>query len=163
MEAKSDWLTIIMQPDGLVVRQFDRRRNIGGRQVIRWIYRRSEAIYCRRSTAAATNPVMETASFDALTPEDVEPVEVGPGCFRRDLPSTAGARAWIVDIEPGSQWPYEDLHDVRGEQVWVVSGELIEGDRRFGAGTYLNYGPDSRHRPRTESGVRLFGFNVTAE
>ncbi|HVU30368.1 MAG TPA: cupin domain-containing protein [Sphingomicrobium sp.] len=96
----------------------------------------------------------------ALRPEDVEPVEIGPGCTRRDLPASAGIRAWIVDMEPGSQWPFEDVHGATGEQLWVVSGEIIEGNRRYGAGTYLSYGPNSSHRPRTESGVRLFGINV---
>lgn len=63
-------------------------------------------------------------------------------------------------MEPGAQWPYEDRHDSQGEQVWIVSGDLIEGDRQFTAGTYLNFGPNSAHKPRTESGVRLFGINV---
>ena len=98
--------------------------------------------------------------LDAIDPDDIAPVEVGPGCFRRDLPTADGARAWIVDMEPGAEWPYEDVHDEHGEQLIVVSGELIEGDRRFGAGTYVLYGPNSRHRPRTVTGVRLFGFNL---
>jgi hypothetical protein len=97
---------------------------------------------------------------EVIHPDEVVPVEVGPGCLRRDLPTHGGARVWIVDMEPGAQWPYEAVHDEYGEQVWVVSGELIEGDRRFGPGTYLNYGSNSRHQPRTEKGVRLFGFNV---
>jgi anti-sigma factor ChrR (cupin superfamily) len=105
---------------------------------------------------------MQISIPDALRPEDVEPIEVGPGCTRRDFPAADGIRAWIVDMEPGAQWPYEDVHEATGEQVWVVSGELIEGERRFGAGTYLGYGPNSRHQPRTESGVRLFGVNVRA-
>jgi len=103
---------------------------------------------------------MQIGFPDAVTPDDVAPIVVGPGCTRRDLPATDGIRAWIVDMEPGAQWPYEDAHDETGEQVWIVSGEMIEGERRFGAGTYLAYGPNSRHQPRTEIGVRLFGINV---
>jgi hypothetical protein len=100
--------------------------------------------------------------LDAIDPDEINAVEVGPGCIRRDLPAGPAARAWIVEMEPGSQWPYEDVHDETGEQVFVLSGELIEGDRRFGAGTYLNFGPHSRHQPWTEIGVRLFGVNVGA-
>jgi hypothetical protein len=37
---------------------------------------------------------------------------------------------------------------------------LIEGDLRFGAGTYVFFKPGSSHRPRSEKGVRLFGFNL---
>ena len=96
----------------------------------------------------------------AIDPNAIEPVHVGPGCTRRDLPANAGVRVWIVDMEPGAQWPYEDVHDATGEQVLILSGELIEGDRRLGPGTYLNFGPNSRHQPRTETGVRLFGLNL---
>lgn len=102
------------------------------------------------------------STLDAINPDEVLAVEVGPGCIRRDLPAGCAARVWIVEMEPGAQWPYEDVHDEAGEQVFVLSGELIEGDRRFGPGTYLNFGPHSRHQPWTEIGVRLFGVNVRA-
>jgi anti-sigma factor ChrR (cupin superfamily) len=104
---------------------------------------------------------MTIADFEALTLENLSPVQVGPGCLRWDLPATAGVRAWIVDIEPGAQWPHVDQHDEHGEQVWVISGEMIEGEQKFAAGTYLNFGPNSRHQPRSETGVRLFGINLT--
>jgi ChrR Cupin-like domain len=104
---------------------------------------------------------MKRSNLEALIPDDVVALEIGPGCFRRDLPSSEGVRAWIVDMAAGSRWPFEDVHDEHGEQVWIVSGELIEGDRRFSAGTYLNFGPNSRHQPSTETGVRLFGINLT--
>jgi anti-sigma factor ChrR (cupin superfamily) len=96
----------------------------------------------------------------SLQIDDVVPIEVGPGCLRRDLPSADGVRVWVVDMAPGSRWPHVDVHDETGEEVYVVSGELIEGDRRFEAGTYLRFGPGSSHQPRTERGVRLFGLNL---
>ncbi len=92
--------------------------------------------------------------------DEVEPVVVGPGCRRRDLRSRPGVRVWAVDMDPGAEWPRVDAHDGQGEDVFVVSGELIEGAARFGPGTYLHFGPDSRHRPRTDTGVRLIGFNL---
>jgi anti-sigma factor ChrR (cupin superfamily) len=100
------------------------------------------------------------SNLEPIDPNEIVPIKVGPGCTRRDLPSDKSVRIWIVEMEPGSQWPYEDVHDETGEQVLILSGELIEGDRRFGAGTYLNFGPDSRHQPRTETGAKLFGVNV---
>lgn len=93
---------------------------------------------------------------------DVPPVQVGPGCIRRDLPSRPGVRLWIVDIDPGAEWPHVDVHDVHGEDVLVLSGELIEDGRRFGPGTYLQFSPHSQHRPKTDAGVRLFGFNLVS-
>ncbi|WP_294002931.1 cupin domain-containing protein [Sphingomonas sp.] len=96
-----------------------------------------------------------------ILPEAVPPVIVGPGCVRRDLPTAGGVRAWIVEMEPGAEWPHVDQHDQYGEEVLILSGDMIEGDRVFGAGSYLVFGPNSSHRPRTETGVRMFGINVT--
>ncbi len=96
--------------------------------------------------------------FDAVQFERVPAVEVGPGCRRRDLPGLAGARAWIAEIDPGATWPVVDRHDT-GELVLVLSGEMIEGERRLGPGSCLRFPPGSAHRPRSETGVRMFGIN----
>jgi len=92
--------------------------------------------------------------------DDVAPCEVGPGCLRRDLPGAPGVRAWIVDLAPGAEWPYDDVHDTP-EQFLVVSGELIEAGEVYRAGSYLAYAAGTRHRPRTVTGVRLFGVNLS--
>jgi anti-sigma factor ChrR (cupin superfamily) len=95
-----------------------------------------------------------------LLVDRVEAVAVGPGCYRRDLPTIGNVRAWIVDMEPGAEWPHVDPHGEHGEELLVVSGELIEGEQRYPEGSYLLYHPQSSHRPRTDTGVRLFGFNL---
>ena len=102
-------------------------------------------------------PPLESIDVDAIVP-----VAIGPGCTRRDLPAPDGLRLWIVDIAAGAQWPWTDEHDATGEYVYVVSGELVEEDRRHGPGQFLVYGPWSRHRPRSDTGVRLFGMNPLA-
>jgi hypothetical protein len=91
--------------------------------------------------------------------DDVAPCEVGPGCLRRDLPGAPGVSAWLVDIAPGAEWPYADVHPTP-EQFLVVSGELIEDDTVYRAGSYLAYAAGTQHRPRTITGVRLFGFHL---
>ena len=93
-----------------------------------------------------------------LRGDEVARIEVGEGCWRRDLPSVAGVRAWIVEMAPGSVWPRVDEHP-DGEDVYVLEGEMIEGERRFPAGSYLHFAPGSSHRPRTETGLRLIGWN----
>lgn len=95
---------------------------------------------------------------DMLRTDRVPKIVVGDGCIRRDLPSVSGVRAWIVEMAPGSEWPHVDEHP-HGEDVYVIEGEMIEGDLRFPAGSYLHFAPGSSHRPRTETGLRLIGWN----
>lgn len=101
-------------------------------------------------------------NVETLRTDQVPRIAVGDGCYRRDLPSIAGVRAWIVEMSPGSQWPHVDEHP-DGEDVYVIDGEMIEGDRRFPAGSYLHFAPGSSHRPRTDGGVRLIGWNPAAK
>lgn len=110
--------------------------------------------------AAMTDTVhVSPAAAVAASAIDALPaIAVGPGCSRRDLEPVSGVRAWVVDMAPGSTWPQVDEHPA-GEAYVVLSGEVIEGDARFGAGMCVRFAPGSRHRPRTETGVRLYGFN----
>jgi anti-sigma factor ChrR (cupin superfamily) len=111
----------------------------------------------QKSGNPAVTPDVEAVDIDALVP-----IRIGPGCVRRDLPSRAGVRIWVVDMAPGSVWPHVDQHDAQGEDVYVVSGTMIDGEHVFAAGSYLNFAAHSRHQPRTDTGVRLFGFNLLA-
>lgn len=99
-------------------------------------------------------------TFEAADLLRAKKVVVGPGCYRWDLPASNGIRPWVVEIEAGATWPHVDRHDAAGESVFVLEGELIEGDERFGPGTFLQFAPFSEHQPRSERGVRLFGYNA---
>lgn len=99
-------------------------------------------------------PAMQASRID-----EIPPARIGAGCWRRDLSSDSSVRVWVVDMEPGSQWPYVDEHDT-GEHYCVLEGEVIEGTTRFAAGTYVRFLSGTRHRPRTDTGVRLLGFNL---
>lgn len=102
---------------------------------------------------------VSAAPMQAFPIDALPATEVGPGCTRRDLPAGPGLRMWVVDMAPGAQWPRLDHHET-GESYYVISGEVIEGEARHGAGTYVYFAPDSRHRPHTETGVRLIGVNL---
>jgi len=104
--------------------------------------------------AAAFAPARAARAADAPA------IEVGPGCLRRDLPGPPGVRVWMVELAPGSRWPRVDRHDT-GEVYFVLEGEVIEGEARHPAGTQVCFAPGSRHRPRSETGARLFGFHLT--
>ena len=107
-----------------------------------------------------TNPAsFATSMLEAVKIEAVPALQVGPGCLRRDLPSTPGVRLWIVEMLPGSQWPQVDHHET-GEGFYVIHGEVIEDGSRHRAGTWVHFAPGSSHRPRTETGVRLLGYNL---
>jgi anti-sigma factor ChrR (cupin superfamily) len=90
----------------------------------------------------------------------IEPLWIGEGCWRRDLPSRPGMRIWVVDMSPGSQWPHVDRHGQGGEDVFILSGSIIDQGQTFSQGTFLSFAPHSVHQPRTETGVRLLGINL---
>ncbi|MDO3703213.1 hypothetical protein Q3W71_16190 [Micromonospora sp. C28SCA-DRY-2] len=95
----------------------------------------------------------------AVDVDEVPPVELGPGVQVRALPGMPGIRTWVIDLAPGAEWPDLDRHETYGEAYFVVRGEVVEGDRTHGPGSYVAFGPKTSHRPRTRTGVRAFGFN----
>ncbi len=97
-------------------------------------------------------------SFTATRVDDVESSDVAPGIVRRALPD-GDVIARVFDMAPGVVWPVVDHHSA-DEFIYVVSGELIEGDHAFGPGAYLHYGPGSSHRPRTDEGCRIMVFGA---
>lgn len=99
------------------------------------------------------------ADIQAVHVDDVEPVQVASGVVRRPLPHTDRARGWLIDFAPGSEWPAVDHHEGE-ERYFVISGEIVEGDRRYGAGTYVVFSPGTSHRPRTDIGARILGINM---
>lgn len=64
----------------------------------------------------------------------------------------------MIDFEPGAEWPAVDHHDAE-ERYYVETGEIIEGERRYGAGSYVVFAAGSQHRPRSEHGARIIGIN----
>lgn len=83
---------------------------------------------------------------------------VAPGILRRHMPGEA-VWARVYDMAPGTRWPVVDQH-ATDEFVYVVSGELLEGEDRYPVGSFLHYHPGSSHQPGTETGVRILVFGA---
>ncbi len=98
------------------------------------------------------------ALVHAVHIDDVPAVEVCAGIRRYRLPATDFARGWLIDFDPGAQWPEVDHHHTE-ERYFVLSGEIIDNGERYPAGTYVVLAPGSSHRPHTETGARLLGIN----
>ena len=98
----------------------------------------------------------------AVVVDALPPVLLGAGCTRRNLPSPPGANAWLVEMAPGSEWPWVDRLDT-GEAYFVLSGEVIEGEIRHPAGTQVLFAPGTRRRPRSDIGARLIGFHLDTD
>ena len=98
----------------------------------------------------------------SVTVDDMPADQLGPGVQARTLPGMPGIRTWVIDLEPGAEWPELDVHNGYGEAYFIVHGEIIEGSTTYGPGTYIAFGPATSHRPRSETGARVFGFNYDA-
>jgi quercetin dioxygenase-like cupin family protein len=96
---------------------------------------------------------------ESIHVDDLEVIEVASGITRRTLTTTSLARAWLIDFAPGSQWPSVDHHE-HEERYYVLEGEIMEGDQRYPAGSYVTFDAGSSHRPGSETGARILGINL---
>ena len=62
----------------------------------------------------------------------------------------------MLRFEPGAAYPAH--RHPGGEEYFVLEGELQDGARRYGAGTYVYHPPGSAHRPASASGATLLVF-----
>lgn len=108
-----------------------------------------------RSDATQPSPtVVDTETAERRTVTD--------GIVRRDLQETDYARGWIIDFAPGTQWPAIDHHDSE-ERYFVLSGEVVDGDEVYPAGSYVVFPAGSQHQPRSEVGATMLGINIRVQ
>ena len=100
-------------------------------------------------TTSPTDNLLETVHVDDV-PTDV----VAPGITRRRLTASPYARAWLIDFAPCSRWPATDHHEDE-ERYYVLRGEVVEGEARYPACTYVTFHAGSSHRPGSETGASL--------
>jgi anti-sigma factor ChrR (cupin superfamily) len=91
--------------------------------------------------------------------EDASSTMLFPGIrLRRLWEGDDGAKAFVLDMEPGSAWPRRDVHEPGPEEVYVVSGTFNDGVRDYPEGTFIHAPAGSWHIPQTTAGCRLFLF-----
>lgn len=64
-----------------------------------------------------------------------------------------GRSAVLLKFEPGAA-AGEHLHPC-GEEYFVLSGSLCDGDSTWGAGSYICHAPGSVHRPVSPDGCEI--------
>lgn len=82
----------------------------------------------------------------------------GPGVTITELWRNGVHRALRVEFAPGAAWPGLDHHIPGPEEVYVLSGDLIDGPHHFTPGTFVHYPAASSHTPHSETGCSLFVF-----
>jgi anti-sigma factor ChrR (cupin superfamily) len=100
---------------------------------------------------------MSSYEWSALRDALVE--ELFPGIRARPLWSgLGGARAIVLEIDPGSCWQGIDVHEPRPEEVFVIAGTFNDGIRDYPAGSFIHAPAGSSHVPQSVTGCTLFVF-----
>ena len=91
--------------------------------------------------------------------KDVDSREIYPGVRKRLLWQGAnGARAQILEIDPGASFLKLDVHHPGSEEIYVVSGTFNDGARDYPAGSFVHNPAGSSHLPQSREGCVLFVF-----
>jgi anti-sigma factor ChrR (cupin superfamily) len=85
--------------------------------------------------------------------------EIFPGIRKRILWQGAnGAKAQILEIDPGAMFTALDTHSPGPEEVFVVSGVFNDGVHDYPAGTFIHNPVGSAHIPQSKQGCVIFVF-----
>ena len=91
--------------------------------------------------------------------KDVAPQEIFPGVRSRSLwEGASGARAQLLEIDPGARYLRLGVHHPGPVEVYVVSGVFNDGRRDYPAGTFVHSPAGSSHLPQSREGCVLFVF-----
>ena len=91
--------------------------------------------------------------------ENAPPRELFRGVRLRTLwQGENGAKAQVLEMDPGSCWVGVDVHEPGPEEVFVVSGVFNDGVRDYPAGSFIHAPAGSSHVPQSRTGCVLFVF-----
>ena len=91
--------------------------------------------------------------------KEVAPLEIFPGVRKRVLwEGVNGARAQVLEIDPGARYLKLDVHHPGPEEIYVVSGVFNDGLRDYPAGSFVHNPAGSSHLPQSRVGCVLFVY-----
>ena len=91
--------------------------------------------------------------------QNIPAKEIFPGIRQRTLwKGSNGAKAQILEIDPGAQFTKLDTHFPGPEEVFVVSGVFNDGVHDYPAGTFIHNPDGSAHVPQSKQGCVIFVF-----
>ena len=91
--------------------------------------------------------------------QDVPAVEIFPGVRKRTLwQDPSGAKALMLEIDPGASFTELDVHQPGPEEVFVVEGVFNDGVHDHPAGSFIHHPTGSAHVPQSKDGCVLFVF-----
>ena len=105
-----------------------------------------------------SSPGTSPSKFLATSDMPWRPFPEAPGVSFRVLKthSPRNGATLLLRFEPGSAYPAH--RHPEGEEYYVLEGELVDGARRYGAGTYVWHPPGSAHAPRSDGGATVLVF-----
>ncbi|WP_227983952.1 cupin domain-containing protein [Nocardia spumae] len=103
--------------------------------------------------------ITESPGYEWMNVAQAPVRELFPGIRLRPLWNGAnGAKAFVLEMDPGSSWTGIDVHEPGPEEVYVVSGTFNDGFRDYPAGSFIHAPAGSSHVPQSEAGCTLFLF-----
>ena len=89
--------------------------------------------------------------------QNIPAKELFPGIRQRILwRGSNGAKAKILEIDPGAKFTKLDTHFPGPEEVFVVSGVFNDGVHDYPAGTFIHNPRGSAHVPQSKQGCVIF-------
>lgn len=86
-------------------------------------------------------------------------IEIYPGIRKRNLwQGHNGAKAAILEIDPGASFTELDVHQPGPEEVFVLTGIFSDGVHDYHAGSFIHNPAGSAHVPQSKKGCVLFVF-----
>jgi quercetin dioxygenase-like cupin family protein len=98
------------------------------------------------------------SKFLAVSEMPWRPFDDAPGVAFRVLKTHKPGTGVTLMLRFDAGAAYPAHRHPAGEEYYVLAGELTDGARKYGAGTYVYHPPGSIHAPRSGPGAEILVF-----